>query len=1195
MKRLMPWFCLAASASVSVAFANEGMNAYRQGNYAEAAQKLAEEPKKDQLVDYYMGRMRLYGYGQLKNNTVALRYFTEAATKGYLPAQQMMASYALLEENNPEQALVWFKKAADANDVKAQMYCAAAYLFGVGTKKNADMARRYYIAAAKNGNSLAQAALADNFLDARQSGSKNLGLIWLNKAVAQNSPEAQLKLGLMYANGNALPRDISKAKEFIALSVAQGYLPAMVEMGALLRKEGNFQEAKNWYIQAANAHYIPAEVALAQLYMQDKTPLYDLHTAFLWMLKAAQKGSSEAQLALSSMYKNGQGIPADEKLAAEWQKRAALSAKDTPLTAQIKAAQWLTHGKATTLAASGYQLHGILSDWRNPIALKENTYNQAPKMDVVTREAIYHPNFVMTHPNDIAISEYYDALAVLLDSSQHGQLSFPRYPVDKDLAASQQRLITTSGSYVPDISKTDKGLEVNASESNKRGDTTAVNDKDMVDYLLGRASLGDSSAQFTLGQMYQEGFGVSKNVQEAIKYFKLASSQQELRAEYNMALIYLEGREVPADYEQAMAMLREAAFKGNDYAQYALALIYEQGYHSAAGELVIQPDPVQAIDMYNIAAANDYGLAQYRLAEILVRDKQGDMSLASKTQRSQLIKQLYQGAYSAGVEQSALPLAYFNAMEHDKAKQADAFQVAQKEAAAGRAGAALLLGLLYDRGITVPADHNEALRWYQQAPQNPVSTFIVGTYVSQGNGMSKDINKAKILLQQAADAGFAYADVNLAVLKQQAGESFLPELNKALDLGNSTAGLLLADYYLSVANDSKQMQQARDIYQHLAEKGNRDGQLKLGFMFEQGLGGPVDASIAEKWYSLAANQGQVVAQYLLGHLYQLGTVSGQPDYAEAKKWYSSAQSNYAPAAVALGFIYDTVDDDYQHALAGYQMAAQQHDANGQFNLGLMYEQGKGRPVDFEKAQALYQEAANSGQSKAMVQLAGLLFKGLAGSRDEEQALQWYQKAAKLGDRDALYQLGLLAETGVGTKLDYTEAMHFYQQASDKGNAKAKLALARMYQYGLGIAKDNHQAEKLYMELAAIGNAYAQYQLATFYYQGIDGDPSPSKGKQLLQQAQDNGSLQARKILQWLDAQAQERSSFIEPIIMNQMPMLAQQPADLMYLDALNEWNRGDERTTRIILNQINTQFPQYEPAKRAYEQLNHPLNPAIKG
>ena len=66
MKSPMPWFCLIAAANAGMAFADEGLDAYRQGNYEQAALQLKDTSGKDSIVEYYMGRMRLYGYGQLK-------------------------------------------------------------------------------------------------------------------------------------------------------------------------------------------------------------------------------------------------------------------------------------------------------------------------------------------------------------------------------------------------------------------------------------------------------------------------------------------------------------------------------------------------------------------------------------------------------------------------------------------------------------------------------------------------------------------------------------------------------------------------------------------------------------------------------------------------------------------------------------------------------------------------------------------------------------------------------------------------------------------------------------------------------------------------------------------------------------------------------------------------------------------------
>ncbi len=187
----------------------------------------------------------------------------------------------------------------------------------------------------------------------------------------------------------------------------------------------------------------------------------------------------------------------------------------------------------------------------------------------------------------------------------------------------------------------------------------------------------------------------------------------------------------------------------------------------------------------------------------------------------------------------------------------------------------------------------------------------------------------------------------------------------------------------------------------------------------------------------------------------------------------------------------------------------------------------------------------------------------------------------------------MSETGVATKLNYPDAIKYYQLAAKKGNANAKLALARMYQYGLGVTKDSSQSVKLYKELAAEDNAYAQYQLAMFDYDEKTAKFATSQSLQLLQTAEANGSPQARNVLQRLDSLNHEKTaSFIEPVV--KLPSSKGESADLMYMDALNAWNRGDELLSRIILGRILNQYPDYTPAKQANEQLGQGLKIKIE-
>ncbi len=93
---------------------------------------------------------------------------------------------------------------------------------------------------------------------------------------------------------------------------------------------------------------------------------------------------------------------------------------------------------------------------------------------------------------------------------------------------------------------------------------------------------------------------------------------------------------------------------------------------------------------------------------------------------------------------------------------------------AGDEHAALLLGMLYDRGIGIAADPAKAIYWYQHAGDSPISQFILGTYTSEGAHIAQNKDNGLAQLLHASAGHFPYADFNLAILKQQAGKEFLP-------------------------------------------------------------------------------------------------------------------------------------------------------------------------------------------------------------------------------------------------------------------------------------------------------------------------------------------------------------------------------------------------------------------------------------
>ncbi len=85
-----------------------------------------------------------------------------------------------------------------------------------------------------------------------------------------------------------------------------------------------------------------------------------------------------------------------------------------------------------------------------------------------------------------------------------------------------------------------------------------------------------------------------------------------------------------------------------------------------------------------------------------------------------------------------------------------------------------------------------------------------------------------------------------------------------------------------------------------------------------------------------------------------------------------------------------VPQDYAKAMQWYQKAANQGDADAQFNLGVMYYEGEGAPQDYAKALQWYQKAANQGDAQAQYNLGFMYYKGEVGVdiSQENEEIRW---------------------------------------------------------------------------------------------------------------------------------------------------------------------------------------------------------------
>ena len=122
----------------------------------------------------------------------------------------------------------------------------------------------------------------------------------------------------------------------------------------------------------------------------------------------------------------------------------------------------------------------------------------------------------------------------------------------------------------------------------------------------------------------------------------------------------------------------------------------------------------------------------------------------------------------------------------------------------------------------------------------------------------------------------------------------------------------------------------------------------------------------------------------------------------------------------LGNIYarDGFTQDYVQAEKWYRRAAEQGDVDSQWNLGVMYDIGRGVV------------------------------------HNDKEAVKWYRLAAERGDAKAQNNLGWMYHEGQGVEKSYSMAMQLLQLAAKQGLTEAQNNIGEMYH---ALSKPRHQA------------------------------------------------------------------------------------------------------------------------------------------
>jgi TPR repeat protein len=179
---------------------------------------------------------------------------------------------------------------------------------------------------------------------------------------------------------------------------------------------------------------------------------------------------------------------------------------------------------------------------------------------------------------------------------------------------------------------------------------------------------------------------------------------------------------------------------------------------------------------------------------------------------------------------------------------------------------------------------------------------------------------------------------------------------------------------------------------------------------------PAIAIVFGLWFAYPA-VGQTPAQAIIVRL-------ANPQYAgrDARRYsFSADQIKDIRNLAKLGDTasqYDLgviryVQGAYRKAARWFKRAADMGYADAEYDLGIMYFNGRGVDQSFEAAAHLLRQSARQGQPNAQFRLATLYYTGRGVARNSAKEAFWLEQAARQGLTKAQYNLAVMYANGDG--------------------------------------------------------------------------------------------------------------------------------------------------------------------------------------
>ena len=244
---------------------------------------------------------------------------------------------------------------------------------------------------------------------------------------------------------------------------------------------------------------------------------------------------------------------------------------------------------------------------------------------------------------------------------------------------------------------------------------------------------------------YEKGIRQYKpdDVAAAVRELKPLAEQGNAEAQFNLGSLYYQGWGVPQDYKEAVKWLRKAAEQGHVFSQSTLGTVYAEGVQGG-----VEKDYPQALMWFIFAAAqgdmeamgfrdtlaNRMTPAQITEAQKLAREFRPQDVYAKSLKESKAFAE--QGDIAA---QFKLGLIYYKG-QGVRSDYQEALNWFKKAALQGHVLSQYNAGYMNEKGEGTPQDYIEAAKYYRQAAEqgNQLAQFNLGYMYEKGQGVLVD-------------------------------------------------------------------------------------------------------------------------------------------------------------------------------------------------------------------------------------------------------------------------------------------------------------------------------------------------------------------------------------------------------------------------------------------------------------------------